>query len=179
MKQYSFISDKILSGNLDITSEHILELMSISESLAYQNEKILLSSFRKTIIIHTASIIEALLLWKLKKEIKHNTVILSNEWKYTEIKKLHKISDDEYIVGANKKREIKRLDKLDFFRIIDVCSKHKIINNSLKNKLNKVRTLRNRLHVGGLVEIEKEYKKSDLEFVFSVAKEIKILCQNT
>ena len=109
MSRFGFILDSILRKNLDVAFEHILDLISITINPTYQEKRNLLSSLHKTIIINTASIIEALLLWKLKKENKHNIIVLSNEWKYTEIKKLHKISDDEYIIGANKKREIKKL----------------------------------------------------------------------
>ncbi len=67
MSHFSFIDNKILQKNLDMTFDHVLELFLVLDK---QEDDLVKSSFRKTIIVHMASIIEALLLWKLKKEIK-------------------------------------------------------------------------------------------------------------
>lgn len=63
---FAFITDPILRENLDRVFDHILELLYLSESARYND--ILKSSFRKTIIIYTASIIEGLLLYTLKQK---------------------------------------------------------------------------------------------------------------
>ena len=49
-----------------------------------------------------------------------------------------------------------------------------IIEKSLYGKVDKVRSLRNDQHFGTHSTI-KDYSKADLEFVFSVAKEVKNL----
>ena len=61
MSNFAFIDDEVLKTNLDIAFDHIIELITISDS---DFKPLLISSFRKTIIILMASIIEALLLWK-------------------------------------------------------------------------------------------------------------------
>ena len=66
MSNFAFVTDKILRENLDVAFEHVTDLLSLSESNSYSS--LAKSSFRKTIIIYTASIIEALLLYFLKKK---------------------------------------------------------------------------------------------------------------
>ena len=171
MSRFPFIDNSALRNNLDVTFQHIVELTTIADKY----DKILSSSFRKTIIIYTASIIEALLLWKLKKIIKTAKVELSGEWVFYDIKTLYKIDDSEEIIGAKRRKEKKQINKLDFVRIIDLCAKYKIATEQFSEEIHKVRILRNQLHIGGLAKIEKEYTKKDLKFVFGVAKKVKIL----
>ena len=175
MSNFPFISNSVLRVNLDRAFDHILDLLTLLESDLYKekDKKILASSLRKTIVIHTASIIEALLLWKLKKKVKDDMVELSDEWKYIDIKIIHRLNELEYIIVGKRKKETRQFNQLDFVRIIDLCKKHKIINNNLAKDSHHVRKLRNRLHISGLTAMEKDYTKSDLNFVFNVAKSAK------
>ena len=168
MSNFPFVDDDALRANLDTAIQHTTELVAIADNY----DKILSSSFRKTVIINTASIIEALLQWKLKKKVETKEVELSDEWKFYDIKILHKINASEEVVGAKRKKERKQVSKLDFVRIIDLCVKHKIVTEHFSKDLHKVRELRNRLHLGGLEEVEKEYTKRDLNFVFGVAERV-------
>ena len=88
---FEFISDSILRTNLTIVLLHIMDLLTHAER--YQD--IRRSSFRKTAIIYTATIIEALLLWLLKQDLgKKRKLRLKNEWKYKDIHLIHQLSDD-------------------------------------------------------------------------------------
>ena len=110
--------------------------------------------------------IEALLLWKLKEEITSGTVALSNEWKYSDLKKFYETDEFELIAGK-RKREIKKIGDLDFNRMIDVCEKYRAVRSKkLVADLHKVRKLRNELHIGGIATIRKIYTQNDLKFVF-------------
>ncbi|MBU0569935.1 hypothetical protein KKB40_04100, partial [Patescibacteria group bacterium] len=150
MSNFSFVKDKTLEKNLDTVFDHILDLSTLSTSISYRGKTTLVSSLRKTIIIYTASIIEALLLWKLKQKIKNRKIKLSGEWKYFDIKVLHIVKNpSREIVAGKRKLEEKSVDRLDFVRIIDLALKYEIVGESLSKKLDKVRKLRNRLHVGG------------------------------
>lgn len=168
--RFPFVSEKVLRSNLNVCFKHVTHLLGLSRT---EQEIDLASSLRKTIIIHTASIIEALLLWKLKTIIKKKEVELSQEWKYFEIKEIHKIDEHSQVIAGKRKKETKNIDKLDFIRIVDLCLKHKVIDKELKRNLTKVRKLRNKLHLGGLGDVEKVYNQKDLEFVFSTAKKVK------
>ena len=48
-----------------------------------------------------------------------------------------------------------------------------IAREKLVRDVNKIRELRNNLHIGGLTEIDREYQPKDLEFCFSVLKRVK------
>lgn len=176
MSNFPFVEDQILQTNLDNASDHIVKLISLTLSKEYKGQEVLISSLRKTIIIHTAAIVEALLLWKLKHFYRTLNIELPNEWKYYEIKVLHEISKSEEIIAGKRKKEIKEFNKIDFFRIIDLCCCNKIIKSSkLKKELDTVREFRNRLHIGGLKEIEKKYSVGNLEFCFKVQERVKKL----
>jgi len=173
MSKFLFVENKILQTNLDTTFSHIVDLTTLAESEFYKDKYLLASSLRKTIIIHTASIVEALLLLKLKQKIEGKEIKLSNEWIYSNIKILHKLSDKQEVVAGHRIRKIKNIDRIYFDRIIDLSLKYRIINKKLFEEVHKLRKLRNRLHIGGLTKMEKEYTKSNLNFVFNVAKKVK------
>ena len=85
------------------------------------------------------------------------------------------INDDAMQYLNSLEKEKKQINKLDFMRIIDYCDKYKIVTKKFSEEIHNVRELRNRLHIGGLSKVEKEYTKKDLKFVFGVAKKIKAL----
>jgi len=173
MSSFIFIDDVILRSNLDIALDHVNELVTVSESKNYKNRPIQVSSFRKTIIIHIAAIIEAVLLWKLKKVSGSKKIELDNEWKYTDVRLLHKISDSEEVVAGKRIKENRQIGKLDFLQVTRICFKYQIIkSNLLVKNIDKVREYRNKQHLGGLSAIEKKYSKSVLEFCFNVADRV-------
>ncbi|MCX6717740.1 MAG: hypothetical protein NTU76_03650 [Candidatus Taylorbacteria bacterium] len=169
---FSFVTDPIIKENLDTTFDHLLELLSLSESPVYPLN--LRSGFRKTIIIYTASIIEALLFWMLR-ERKTEEEIAEDEIEFKIIKIIYEINDDERIVLGKdcKKKNRYKFEKLNLNQINDLCQKNNLISKDIFNKVDKVRILRNRLHISTLKTVENEYSKTDLEFVFSVAREVK------
>lgn len=173
---FAFVTDPILQRNLDITFEHLIELFSLSESGKYTET--LKSSFRKTVIIYTASIVEALLLWMLKQRTgeealaKRQTVFKVN-------KVIYDINPTERIVLGKDEIKIEkcRFEKLNLDQVNDLCKGHGIISEPMFRDVDKVRMLRNRLHISTLTKVEGDYSKSDLEFVFSVARMVKDLAK--
>ena len=173
MSNFSFISNDVLRSNLDLAFDHIVDLLTLSESDQYKGKQLLVSSLRKTIIIHTASIIEALLLWKLKATHKTDKIELPDDWNYRDIKSIYKINDNEEVIAGIRKRVEVNIDRIDFIKITRLCEKYGIIKSDKTKDIDKVREFRNRLHLGGLLDMEKEYKKEDLEFCFKVANQVK------
>ncbi len=173
MSHFPFIQNSVLKSNLDLVFEHIIDLLALSESETYEGKKTLVSSLRKTIIIHTASIIEALLLWKLKQACDKNIVALDDEWRYINICVLWKVNHSREVIAGTRQKVKKSVDKLDFLHLTRQCLKCKIINDLEFKDIDKVRILRNKMHLGGLAELEKEYTRKDLEFCFKVAKKVK------
>ena len=71
-----------------------------------------------------------------------------------------------------------RFEKLNLDQVNSLCKKHNLITKNIFDDIDRVRILRNRLHISTLKVIEKDYSKMDLEFVFSVAREVKNLAKH-
>ncbi|MDO8659402.1 MAG: hypothetical protein Q7K54_02260 [Candidatus Parcubacteria bacterium] len=176
MSHFDFISNQTLRNNLDIAFDHVLTLIPFSESKSYR--KLAKSSFRKTIIIYTASIIEALLFNQVHEKCSENDLTLY-KWELENPKELHEIDDKHKIIGGDYvfKPTVLKLDKINLGIINKLLLEKKLINEDLFEKIDKVRILRNDQHFG-THQVIKEYTKTDLEFVFSVAKDVKKLVQS-
>lgn len=68
-----------------------------------------------------------------------------------------------------------RFEKLNLDQVNSLCKEHGLVSASLYKDVDKVRVLRNRLHIGTLKKVEGDYSKNDLEFVFGVARAVKNL----
>lgn len=174
---FAFIKDRNLRENIDIVFDHIVELVSLSESNQYN--EVIKSSFCKTIIIYTASIIEALLLYILQQK--------KSEEEYAQSKKSFKIEKVLYKVDEKKRivlgAEVEEKEKFSFKKINlgqinKLCKEKGFIKEELFKDIDSVRELRNRQHIGLLSEVDKDYTKKDLEFVFSVANKVKNLAMS-
>jgi len=161
MSNFPFVKKVALRNNIDQVFSHIIDLLALSESETYENDRtrIFVSNLRKTIIIHTASIIEALLRWKLIEQIEGKTIELSDDWIYKNVKILYESKEDGQVVGAIRNKVKKNAEQLDFIRIIDVALKHKIITKKIWENLHTVRKYRNRLHIDDSPETEGGYTK--------------------
>jgi len=177
LSNFEFIKDVSLRENLDRTFDHILELISLSESTKYN--EVLKGSFRKTIIIYTASIIEALLLYILKQK-KTEEECAQTKKKFVILKKFYPVEESKHIVLGEyrEEKDIVHFDKLNLDQINKYCRKFQLIEESVFQRVDRVRILRNQQHLGGLSRIERGYTKTDLELVFSVAREVKKLAGN-
>ena len=168
MKDVSFIDDPLLRKRVVSVLVDVFDLGAMIEKQGKSRTK---SCLRKTMIIYIVSIIEALLIWKLKKKIGKNEVVLSDEMKYFDSRKVYEIGEFDLFVVKGK-RETKQLKELDLNRMIGVCGNREIIKNKkLIDRLHKVRKMRNELHIGGLGTARKIYTKGDLSFVFDVLEE--------
>lgn len=176
MGHFDFVDNLSLRNNLDVAFDHILTLIPFSESESYGVlEK---SSFRKTIIIYTASIIEALLFNQVHEKCSEDD-LTSYKWELENPKELHAIDDHNKVVGGKYvlKPTKLQLDKINLGIINKLLHEKKLIDDDMFERIDKVRILRNDQHFG-THQVIKEYTKADLEFVFSVAKDVKELVQN-
>ena len=163
---FTFIKDAVLRENINNVRADIAELMTMVPSAKQQAQNCL----RKTIIIYIASIIEALLLWSIKKELGVKEITMKDEWKYHTIKVIH-ADDDFEVVGAKRRREKRNSDRLDFSRMLTLCKDEKLLGKDLLKDIDEVRKLRNKLHIGGLKDVTKIYPSEDVKFVAKVLRE--------
>ena len=164
---FSFIRDAVLQKNIESVYGDTLRLMAMIMYTESQVEHCL----RKTIIIYTASVIEALLLWKIREHLGTGKVVLHNEWRYRDPRRIH-ITDDYEIIWAKRNREEKDIEKLDFSRMITLCKNKKILKENVLKKLDEVRKMRNKIHIGGLKMVTRAYPKKDVEFTTEVLENI-------
>ena len=180
MSRFDFIDKPLLRGNIESVHSDVLRLGTLLDSL---QENAIENCVRKTIVIYTASIIEAisqrnirfaLLLWKLNKEIAAGNLEIWDEWQLKDIGCTVPLKSDpgNDIVIAEKIREERMIEGVDFKRRIDLSDRHGVIAGELVEKLHEVRSARNKLHIDGLEEVRKNYDQGDVDFVFAVLREV-------
>ncbi len=176
---FDFIDNKILRKNLDIVFEHILTLIPFTESNDYNEQA--KSSFRKTIIIHTASIVEALLFSVLNKKFSdQNIKDHYSYWKIKGKKVLHTVEKDKLeIVAGNYSKEVGKTtkEKMNLGQIVDFLKEKEVVDTNIYKKVDKLRNLRNEQHIGSHKTI-KSYTKANLDEAFKIARTVKELISN-
>jgi len=168
---FPFIEDSILRQNLDESFDHIVILLSFSESATYNDAA--KSSFRKTMIIYTASIIEALLFHIVDTELNEKDLAVSS-WEFTNKKVLYEVDGAHQVVAGDfkiKVTEIKK-DKLNLQQICDLLKEKNILTEPLLGKIHEIRELRNSQHIGSTRKV-RAFSRKDLENAFSVASDVK------
>ena len=168
---FGFISNEILRQNLDESFDHIVNLLPLIESGIYSDAAA--RAFRKTCVIYTASIIEALLFHIIDTQLSDED-LTDYTWKLSNKKRLFLVDDTYEIVAGDYKKEGKLLekDKLNLGQICKILKDKKILTKSLFEKIDKVRILRNGQHIGPNTSI-RQYTKTDLQKAFSVASDVK------
>lgn len=168
---FYFIRDLVLRQNLDDALNHVVTLLPFAESKTYNETA--KSSFRKTIIIYTASIIEALLFHVVDLELNEEALSTSS-WEILNKKTLHRVSDNHEIIAGDYKIKVKKIkkDKLNFGNICDILRDNRILTEPLLGEVNIIRELRNSQHIGPTKKV-KSFSKKDLENAFSVASDVK------
>ena len=174
MKDISFIDDLSLRKRI---TDVITDVFDLGTMIEKQDKEKTKSCLRKTMIIYTVSVIEALLVWKLRKEISAEKISLSDEMKYSKPQKINEAGNLNLFVVKGKK-ETRKITDLNLNRVIDICSSREIITDEdIIDKLHEVRKMRNELHIGGLKAARKVYSQDNLKFVFDVLEDTIIAIQ--
>jgi len=174
-RRFDFIvDDEALRINLNRTFELIYELLLLSEAPQYPAD--VTAGFRKTIVIYSGSVIEALLLLTLRH---HTTEKECAELEEKIGKRIYHISNTEHIAIVTKKRQKLLFSKLNLGQINTLCKKHKLISTSLYKAVDQIREMRNTQHLGGLLEIERSYTQTDIDMAFSTASTVAHIAKET
>jgi len=168
---FPFIQNSVLRANLDDAFNHVVILLPFSESETYDEAG--KSSFRKTIIIYTASIIEALLFHLVDTKLSEDDLSVRS-WEIENKKILYTVGVDHEIIAGDYKLKVvsSKKDKLNLAGICEHLKEHKILTQPLLDKIHVIRELRNSQHIGPH-KIVKSFSKADLENAFSVAGDVK------
>ena len=174
---FPFVKNEILRQNLDEAFDHILTLLPFTESVTYN--EVAKSAFRKTIIIYTASIVEALLFYVLdKKFIDDDVKEYYGNWELADKKVLYEIDGSHHIVAGDYKKVLGKMgkEKMNLGQIADFLKNKKIISKNFFETIDELRVLRNEQHIGTHTQV-KSYTNDNLEKAFSVAGEVKKFTQ--
>lgn len=172
-KAFSYISNRTLRKHMGDALRGASELAIISTKYPQPLKSILL----KTSIIYVGSIIEAAL---------HFCVIelgfksySKGEWSYKDCKVIHEIKDmagqphTQVIAGKRLKKEESIDGFIDFALLNAFCrDKAKIYDQSLYEEIDKVRKLRNKIHLMKLSHLDRKYTNAQLNYVAGIANKV-------
>ena len=170
---FPFVKNIILQKNLDEAFEHIVTLLPFTESSTY--DQVAKSAFRKTIIIYTASVVEALLFHLLDEKISSDEIAeYYSHWELQDRTNLHTVSETHIVVAGQYKKVLGegRKEKLNLAQINAILKEKKMLPKTLFDKVEILKTLRNEQHISTHKEV-KTYSKNDLEKAFSIASAVK------
>lgn len=174
---FPFVKNQILRQNLDEAFDHIVILLQFTESVTYN--EVAKSAFRKTIIIYTASIVEALLFHVLDNKFSDDDIKgYYGGWEVENKKVLYEIDDSHHIIAGDYKKVLGKAgkEKMNLGQITDFLKKKEVISKNLFEAVDELRVLRNEQHIGTHVQV-KSYTKDNLEKAFFVAREVKEFIQ--
>ena len=167
---FDFIQSPILKQNINRTLTHILDLLVVLNG--EEVSQVAKSSYRKTIIIHTASIVEAMLFDFMEQNLMDQDYV-EREKKYRNIKIIHTISVDKRIVAGTEQIIKKKLqkDKLNLAQIVKLLRGKDLIDSDVRKKVDTLRLLRNDQHLSTQGSC-KEYSDKELDKALSTMFEV-------
>jgi len=171
--RFSFVADDALRANLALHLQYVSFLNLLAHE--YDLPGGVRYSLYKTIIVFTASIVEGMLVYKLRNLVDEKAIKIENLFegsvRYEEIKNLWQISDCEYVIGAKKifcQPAFPNAPKFQDF--IRVAKRIKLFDDALFKKADRLKILRNRIHLDGLEDVDDKYEEKDIEEAFESAK---------
>jgi len=174
-KRFGFVGDDILKENIIINTQYIVFLRSLDSK--YEIPETVSYSVYKTIILYTASIVESIINYKLRELIKEgkikNDQIMNIEEKYIHIADLYNISPKEKVCGIRKVKRRKQLvDDTIFIDLNKAAKRCNLFNERLFKKSEKLRKMRNKIHLSALSNVDDRYSQSDIDNSFEIAKDV-------
>ncbi len=174
--RFKFIKDNLLRTNITISFRYILFLIILEEDKVKLPGAISYSIF-KDIIVNTAAIVESCIHYCLKTAISLKKIeekdIMDVEWKETMSKDLYKISEDEKVCGVIKHKQYESFeDNTQFASLNKAALRAKIFDKNIFDCADKIRKVRNRIHLAALKETDDFYQKKDVNDAFDNAKKI-------
>lgn len=171
--RFSFIDDTTLRLNVAISFQYIIFLIALLDELEAENTTVS-SSIHKDMIVQTAVIVESCIHHCLKKYIEAEKVksanVMPTDWETREHKKIYDISEDEHICGAIRYKKTEHLtDRTQSVVVNKAAKKAGILSETLFTKADKLRELRNKIHLSGLQTVDGSYNKSNSQEAFDIA----------
>ncbi|MDD5464053.1 MAG: hypothetical protein PHP62_02810, partial [Candidatus Moranbacteria bacterium] len=174
--RFSFIKNETLRFNVAISFQYIVFLIALIAELEAEKTTIS-SSIHKNMIVQTGTIVESCIHYCLRTYIESGEIkssdVMPEEWDIRNIKKIYEISSEEYAFGAIRCKKIEHLtNRTPSVAVNRAAKRAGILSENLFKKAEKIRLLRNKIHLAGLQEIDDFYDKKDSDEAFEIAREI-------
>lgn len=157
---------EILKANVALHFEQISVQLSHADKVNGRAK----SGYYKVAILLAAAAAEALAHAVLRAKLDNGATPPLGQWECFESHNLpltHQPQRTNYLLSICKRRQpIFRLtEKTDFARVNAVCKDLGVFSTSFYNKIERVRTLRNRIHLQSLTEVDRSYNKQKLDSI--------------
>jgi len=174
-ERFKFIDDDLLQDNISIAFQYIIFLLSFEKE--YEFSGVIKYSIFKDIVLQTASIVEAIISYKLQSLVKQKKIkiedILEKEYEYKFLGKLYDISPTEIICGTIRTTIYPDIQNdTHFIKLNKVAKKCGLFDNIIFEKADKLRKLRNRIHLAGLEKRDDGYSEEEVIESFDIANGI-------
>lgn len=169
IQRFNFIKDNTIKSKLIDSFKYLVFLTILEEE--YDVATTAGRLIYKDIIVHSASILECLIHYKIKSmvdsfEINFEDLGLVEE-KLSNKKVLYVIDSETNLVSMQVKKTKRDLDFDEDFHSLNSCAKNiKIFNEDNFNRADKIRKLRNKIHVFSLGSSSINFSKELVEEVF-------------
>ncbi len=169
---FSFVKDRPLRSHLSDAVEIAVELSAVAK----QYPAPLRSTFYKTSIIHIASIIEGLLHYCALQAL--GDICEHTEWTYRNNKILHEFDEKHVppnlqIIASERFKKLHKLSGyIDFQDLNKLCLREDIIDDDLFSEIDKVRKLRNKIHLFGLKFVDRKYSYNQVDKIAETAGKV-------
>lgn len=151
-----------------------LNLVSVQVAHAESVKGRARSGYYKVAIILASTIVEALAYTILENNRSRQMPL--EDWKCQNSQYLSSIfvsRNGEKLSICERVRPIFNLNQqTDFKKVNEVCLKLSLYHKKLFRKIEKIRILRNKIHIQGLKNIDRSYRKQELEFVSSAIDDL-------
>jgi hypothetical protein len=167
--RFSFIENVVLRENVAIKMQYVVFLVSLEEEYILPGASTY--SLFKTIIVFTASIVEAVIHYKLKQMIDQGLVnekdIMPTDTKLSLQKKYLKLEDGREICGIIKATKPMKLnDTQSFTNLNKAAKKSGLFTKVLFDYAEEIRKSRNRIHTFSLKSVDDTYTKKEIDEIF-------------
>jgi len=168
-ERFSYIDDDNLRKHMWDTLEFIVHILAISSKFPEKAR----NYFYKTCILYTASIIESQIHFCIKK-MGHKEIEKEKIWDYKNPKVIYKDScNDTTIISCIRKRpKIPLNNSIDFKLLNEFSKKIWLYGNNMYWEINKIRELRNQIHLMKLKHTHRIYPKEQLDQIFATTREL-------
>ena len=175
-KRFSFVDNAVLQANLAIYLQYIIFLIVTTEELKLPGP--IRYSIYKDIILHTATIVEGVTYYCVKKYLQKGLIksedVMPFGWKDDGYHVLHNVPEEgkETRGIVRHKSYEKFTDSVQFKTVNDIARKAGIFDGGLYEKVENLREKRNKIHLAGLKKVDDYYREQDIKKVFEDTREI-------